>query len=243
MINDESIQRNNIEIPKNRRRYIPISWFLTETPKSEIRLKLSQDGESYLVFYHISEIMSDPISKKKKDENLKKKIKNLKKYEHTKNLEKKDLIEKIKNDSENLLNSKIINIKNEEISEKEIDINKNKYLCFDYYIYQSKGVSQLISSEEYYDSDFNRSNSYKRTNTNSTEKINLNNTEFEFSYEYFVYVRPCMTFINLLPFNLNISINDYIKIQLDKNTTENIYDINPQNLNNNHFSLKIILDY
>ena len=243
MINDESIQRNNIEIPKNRRRYIPISWFLTETPKSEIRLKLSQDGESYLVFYHISEIMSDPISKKKKDENLKKKIKNLKKYEHTKNLEKKDLIEKIKKDSENLLNSKIITIKNEEKSEKEIDINKNKYLCFDYYIYQSKGVSQLISSEEYYDSDFNRSNSYKRTNTNATEKINLNNTEFEFSYEYFVYVRPCMTFINLLPFNLNISINDYIKIQLDKNKTENIYDINPQNLNNNHFSLKIILDY
>ena len=73
MINDASIPRNIIEIPKNMRRYIPISWFLSETPKSEIRVKLSEKGESYLVFYHISEIISDPIDDKTKEENLKKK--------------------------------------------------------------------------------------------------------------------------------------------------------------------------
>ena len=237
MINDESIPRNVIEIPKNRRRYIPISWFISETPKSEIRLKLSQEGESYLVFYHIAEIMSDPISKKKKEENLKKKNKNIKKYENTKNLEKKDLLEKIKNDSENLLNSKIVSINNEENTDNEINKNKKKFLCFDYYIYQSKGVSQLLKSEEYSDNDdYNRNSSFKRANTNATEIVNKNSTEFEFSYEYFVYVRPCMTFINLLPFNLSLSINDFIKIKLDKNKSENIYDINPDNLKNNHLS-------
>ena len=74
MINDESIPRNVLEIPKNMRRYVPISWFLSETPKSEIRVKVSEKGESYLVFYHISEIISDPIDDKTKEENLKKKI-------------------------------------------------------------------------------------------------------------------------------------------------------------------------
>ena len=245
MINDETIPRNIIEIPKNRRRYIPISWFLSETPKSEIRIQLSQEGESYFVFYHISEIISEPIDKKTKDENLKKKSKFVKKYENTKNLEKKDIIDKIKKDSENLLKSKIVTIENEECSENEKNKkNKKKYLCFDYYIYQSKGVSKLLNSEdEYFDSSLNNKNSIKRSNTNATERQNLNSSEFEFSYEFFVYVRPCMTFINMLPFNLNLSINDFNKFQLEKNVSENIYYINPEDLKNNALSLKLILEY
>ena len=246
MINDESIPRNVLEIPKNMRRYIPISWFLSETPKSEIRLKVSEKGESYLVFYHISEIISDPIDDKTKEENLKKKNKFTKKYESTSNLEKRDIIDKIKNDSKNLLKSKIVTIKDEEFSENEIKKNKKKYLCFDYYIYQSKGISKILQSEnEYFDnsSNYNQRNSIKRQNTNMLEIQNLNSTEFEFSYEFFVYVRPCMTFVNKLPFKLNLSINDFIKFQLEKNKSENIYDVNPENLKENQLSLKLVLEY
>ena len=72
---------------------------------------------------------------------------------------------------------------------------------------------------------------------------NLNSTEFQFSYEFFVYVRPCMTFVNKLPFNLNLSINDFIKFQLEKNKSENIYDVNPENLKENQLSLKLVLEY
>ena len=73
--------------------------------------------------------------------------------------------------------------------------------------------------------------------------INLQNNELEFSYEYFVYVRPCMTFINMIPFDLNITLNDFIKLKLEKNKKENIYYISPDYLNNNQLSLKIFLDY
>ena len=48
MINNKNIERNIIEIPKDRRRYIPISWFLCETPESEIRVKFGEDGEEHL---------------------------------------------------------------------------------------------------------------------------------------------------------------------------------------------------
>ena len=243
MINDQKIQRNIIEIPKNRRRYIPISWFLCETPNSEIRIKFSQDGESYLVFYHISELISEPIDKKTKDENLKIKAKTIKKYEKTKNLEKIDLIEKIKNDAENLKNSKVITIKDDEIApNNELNKNKKKYICFDYYIYQSKGISKLLKNEEEDIEDY-KSNNYKRTNTNISEIVNIQNNELEFSYEYFVYVRPCMTFINMIPFDLNITLNDFVKLKLEKNKKENIYHISPDYLNNNQLSLKFVLDY
>ena len=43
MINNKNIERNCIEIPKERRRYIPITWFLTETPESEIRMKFGAE--------------------------------------------------------------------------------------------------------------------------------------------------------------------------------------------------------
>ena len=243
MINDENIQRNTIEIPNGRARIIPISWFLTKTPNSQISLKLKQDGEKYFLFDHISEMISEPIEKKKRDENMKKKSKIIKKYEQTKNLEKKDIIQKIKKDAENLLKSKILPIKDEDNNNnmnEDKNYERNKYLCFDYYIYQSKGVSHLLKKEDEY---FEDDSSFVRKNTNAMEKINLNSVEFSFSYEFFVYVRPCMTFINSLPFNLNISINDFIKLPLEKNKTENIYDINPEDLNNNQLSFKLNLEY
>ena len=65
MINNKNIERNCIEIPKERRRYIPITWFLTETPESEIRMKFGNDDEEHLVFYHINEFIVYLIDKKK----------------------------------------------------------------------------------------------------------------------------------------------------------------------------------
>ena len=246
MINNDKIQRNVIEIPKNQRRHIPISWFICEIPKSEIRIKFSEDGESYLVCDHISEIISKPIDEKTKNDNLKLKSKTIKKYEKTKNLEKKDIIEKIIKDSENLNKSKVISIKDEESDpNNEITKNKKKYFCFDYYLFQSKGVSELLKNEEQDMSpnNINRSTTYKRVNTNISEMINLTNNELEFSYEYMVYVRPCLTFINLIPFDLNVSLNDYIKIKIEKNKTENIYNLNPDYVYKNQLSLKFILEY
>ena len=244
MINDESIERNIIEIPKGRRRYIPISWFLTQIPKSQINIMLNKDGEKYFVFDHISEMISDPIDKKSKDENMKKKSKIIKRFQHSKNLEKKEIIQKINKDAENLHKSKIICINDEDNNnpQEQLNNNKKKYLCFDYYIYQSKGVSQLLEKEdEYFEED--HAHGFNRINTNATERVNLNSVEFSFSYEYFIYIRPSMTFINSLPFNLNITINDFIKMELEKNKTENIYDINPENLTNNQICLKINLEY
>ena len=89
MINNKNIERNCIEIPKERRRYIPITWFLTETPESEIRMKFGQDDEEHLIFYHISELIMDPIDKKKQEENMKAKSNVIKRHENTTNLEKK----------------------------------------------------------------------------------------------------------------------------------------------------------
>ena len=86
--------------------------------------------------------------------------------------------------------------------------------------------SKIIQSEnEYFDSNnnYNQRNSIKRINTNIQEIQNLNSTEFEFSYEFFVYVLSCMTFVNKLPFNLNLSTNDFNKFQLKKNKSENIW--------------------
>ena len=244
MINDKTIPRNEIEIPKERRRYIPISWFLCETPNSEVRIKFSPEGESYLAFLHISEIFSEPLDKKIIKENLDKKLKTLKKYEDSQNFETKDIIEKIKNDANNIKKSKILEIKDEESSIDEKDKNKKKYLCFDYYIYQSKGVSELLMPKDEDDDDnYKHNKSFKRRNSNLSEMINMKNSEIQFSYEFFVYVRPCLTFINSLPFDLNIIVNDFKQIKLEKNKSENIYNYKPDSTNNNNMSIKIILDY
>ena len=244
MINNEDITQNNIDIPKNERKYIPISWFLCEAPKSEIRIKLNEEEESYLVFNHISEIISEPIDKKIKEENLKNKKKFFKRYENCKNFEKKDIIEKVKNDAENLRKSQIIEIKNENSFTNEMNEGKKYYICFDFYIYQSKGISDLLKPEMDEEDDLNQGNTLKRTNTNISELVNISNSELEFSYEFIVYVRPCMTFINSLPFDLDINVNDSIKFKLEKNKNENIYDLHPNNLIENNINLKIILyDY
>ena len=42
---------------------------MTETPESEIRMKFGQEGEEHLIFYHISELIVDPINKTKQEEN------------------------------------------------------------------------------------------------------------------------------------------------------------------------------
>jgi hypothetical protein len=100
--------------------------------------------------------------------------------------------------------------------EKKIIKIKKKYLCFDLYIYQSKGISDLLMPEVDEEDDLNKGNNLKRTNTNISELVNINNSELEFSYEFIVYIRPCMTFINSLPFDLDININDFIKFKLEK---------------------------
>ena len=244
MINDKTIPRNEIEIPKERRRYIPISWFLCETPNSEVRIKFSPEGESYLAFLHISEIIQEPLDKKIVEENLDKKLKQLKKYEDSQNFETRDIINKIKNDANNIRKSKVLEIRDEESSNEEKDKNKKNYICFDYYIYQSKGVSELLMPEEDDDDDnYNNRKSFKRKNTNLSEIVNMKNSEIKFSYEFFVYVRPCLTFINSLPFDLNIIVNDFNQVKLEKNKSENIYYLKPENINSNNISLKIILDY
>ena len=244
MINNEEITQNSIDIPKNERKYIPISWFLCETPKSEIRIRLNEEEKSYLVLNHISEIISEPIDKKIKQENLKNKKKFFKRYENCKNFETKDIIEKIKKDAENLRKSQIIEIKEENSFSNEINEGKKKYLCFDFYIYQSKGISDLLKPEVDEDDELNKGNTFKRTNTNISELVNINNSELEFSYEFIVYIRPCMTFINSLPFDLDINVNDFIKFKLEKSKKENIYDLHSNNLIQNTINLKIILyDY
>ena len=231
MINNKNIERNCIEIPKERRRYIPITWFLTETPESEIRMKFGNDDEEHLVFYHINEFMVDPIDKKKEEENMKMKANVIKRHENTTNLEKKDIIEKIKRDAKNLKNSKIIELKN-------INSNSNQmqYISLDYYIYQSKTHSKILTLEH------ENKYAYKRKDTYLSEKINLKSNELEFSYEYFVYVNPSITFFNSLPFDLDVSINDFIKFKLEKNKSENTYYINPEKLNDNGLSIKLILN-
>ena len=75
-------------------------------------MKFGNDDEEHLVFYHINEFMVDPIDKKKEEENMKMKANVIKRHENTTNLEKKDIIEKIKRDAKNLKNSKIIELKN-----------------------------------------------------------------------------------------------------------------------------------
>ena len=49
----------------------------------------------------------------------------------------------------------------------------------------------------------------------------MQNTELEFSYEYIIYIHPAITFFNSLPFDLDVSINDFIKFKLEKNKSEN----------------------
>ena len=244
MINNEDINQNHIEIPKNERRYIPISWFLCETPKSEIKIHLNEEEESFLAFNHISDIIYEPIDKKIKEENLKSKKKFFKRYENCENFETKDIIEKIKKDAENLQNSHIIEIKNENSFIKETNEGRKKYLCFDFYIYQSKGISDLLKPEIDEEEDLNQGNTLKRTNTNISELVNIKNSELEFSYEFIVYIRPCMTFINSLPFDLDINLNNSIKFKLEKNKNENIYDLHSNNIIHNNINLKITLyDY
>ena len=232
MINDKNIERNVIEIPKERRRYIPISWFLTETPESEIRMKFGQNGEEHLVFYNINEIIVDPIDKNKENENMKLKSSVIKRHENSNNLEKKDIIEKIKNDAKNLKCSKIIELKDNNGSQ-----NKMEYISLDSYIYQSKSHSKILTFEH------EKKYAYKRKDTLYTEKVNLQNTELEFSYEYFIYVNPSLTFFNSLPFDLDVSINDFIKFKLEKNKSENTYYINPEKLNDNGLSIKLLLNF
>ena len=244
MINNEDITQNNIEIPKNERKYIPISWFLCEVPNSEIRIKLNEEEESYLLLNHISEIISEPIDIKVKEENLKKKKNFFKRYENCKNFETKDIIGKIKKEAENLQASPIIEINNENSFRNDSKDGQKTYLCCDLYIYQSKGISDLLKPEMDEEDDLNKGNTLKRTNTNISEIVNINNSELEFSYEFIVYIRPCMTFINSLPFDLDINVNDSIKFKLEKNKSENIYDMHSNNIIQNNINLKITLyDY
>ena len=53
-----------------------------------------------------------------------------------------------------------------------------------------------------------------------------------------------MTFINSLPFDLDINVNDFIKFKLEKSKKENIYNLHSNNLIQNTINLKIMLyDY
>ena len=232
MINNKNIERNEIKIPKESRRYIPISWFLTEAPESEIRMKFGQDGEEHLIFYHVSEFIVEPNDKKKEEENMKWKHNVIKRHENTPNLEKKDIIEKIKNDAKNLKSSKII-----ELDDNKGNLNKMQYISLDFYIYQSKNHSKILKLEN------EGKYAYKRKDTLYSEQINLKNPELEFSYEYFVYVNPSLTFYNSLPFDLDVSINDFIKFKLEKNKSENTFYINPEKLNDKGLSIKLLLNY
>ena len=231
-INNQNIERNSIEIPKDRRRYIPISWFICDEPESEVRIKFGENGQDILVFNNISEIIINPEDKQKEEENMKLKENIIKKYEKSPNLEKKDIIDKIKKDAKNLKQSKIIEIKDE-----NNDPNKIEYACMDYYMYQSKSFSDILEVES------KGQKSYKRKNTILSEKINFNIKELEFSYEYFAYVRPCMTFHNSLPFNLVVNLDDSIEFNLDKNKSENLFNINPEKIDNKELNIKLTLNF
>ena len=74
-------------------------------------------------------------------------------------------------------------------------MNQMQYISLDYYIYQSKTHSKILTLEH------ENKYAYKRKDTFLSEKINLKSNELEFSNEYFVYVNPSMTFFNSLPFD------------------------------------------
>ena len=48
-------------------------------------MKFGQEDEEHLIFYHISELIVDPINKKKQEENMKSKANVIKRHENTSN--------------------------------------------------------------------------------------------------------------------------------------------------------------
>ena len=54
-------------------------------------MKFGQSDEEHLVFYNIAEIITNPVDKRKEEENMKLKANIIKKHENTSNLEKKDI--------------------------------------------------------------------------------------------------------------------------------------------------------
>ena len=229
LINNPNIAENTIIIPKEKKGYVPLSWFMCDAPESTVSIKLSKNGQYSQICNNMSEFIVPPII----DEH------ELKQRESLKNKVKKEFP-----DANNPTFIKMVDIKKSELDNrkesKSIVVNDNgvnKSICLDYFILQSKDIKKLKDkAKKNYVQQTNNVNTNVPldANTSMVELIPANNQFVDFDYEYVVHVRPYVTIVNKIPFPINITFPNGNKV-LDTLEKECFYS---SDLSNIKFSME-----
>ena len=224
LINNQNIADNTIIIPKGKKGYVPLTWFMCESPESTVSIKLSQNGQYSQICNNISEFIIPPVI----DDHI------LKQREKDKNRVKKEFPE-----VNNPTFIKMIEIKKSELDNrkdsKTVMINDNginKSISLDYFILESKDIKKLKDKAKNNREQITVTNNNTiivDTNTTMAEFIPVNDQIVQYSYEYVVYVRPYITIINKIPFPINIQSQSG-NITLDTLEKECIYNADMTNM-------------
>ena len=237
-INNDRVEENLIVIMKDSKEYIPLTWFLCEPPKSSIFLKFPGDKKSFKICDHASEFI-----KNLSNENTLKERENSKKY-----------LEKTFSNIENPKLKKILEIKKIEVDNnkksKYLDIiheGKKEVLNLDYYILQSKSTKNELSLEklkrENTNESMSKADSYTSKDILDSSILSMNSRKYlsfpELDYEYVIFFRPALFFINKMPFTLFI-LYKYNNLAIEPLKTYDLYEFRKENI---YDDITIKIDY
>ena len=239
LIDNHHITDHIIEIAKESKVYIPITWLISEPPNSSIYIKFKINGLSFKICDHITELFNEPlIEQQKEQEDLEKDI--LNKYKSIDNPKLKKISEIENIEIQNMKKSKKIEIIYDE---------KNYLINFDYFLIQSKNSKKIIESinrrkEELKNLEYPKleneiNNDISIDNLNTFQKgnnIHDVNLMPELNYEYLIVIRPSLIVVNKLPFPLSFYYNEK-NLSLDSLEEQELYDYFPDK--NNEIYIKI----
>ena len=222
--NPNIVDKKIISIPKQEKEYIPLTWFMCDSPESTVSIKLSENGQNTQICNNISEFIVPPII----DQQI------LKERE----AEKKNVAKSFPN-ANNPTFIKMLDIKKSEFDNRKDsksfminDNNMNQSICLDYFLLQSKYIKKLrekIKNDPDQQAINTEHNIPLDTNASMVELIPTGNQKAGYDYEYVVYVRPSITIINKIPFAINITSQNG-NIIIDTLEKEYFYNNNMSNL-------------
>ena len=226
LIKNSNLEKNEISILKESKTYIPITWLICQPPNSSIYIKFDQEGETFKVCDHITELFHEPIDNDQNEKSVEYNFKKKFKGNDNPNFNKINNVEKYEN--ENMKNSKYISINYE---------GQKYVLNFDYFLVQSKNIKNIIEKTKARKEKLEKIKNEELKNNiidSYIYQMNIpqiknnsyeNNLIPEINYEYIIAVRHSLSIINKLPLTLYFSYNDKF-IRIESLGTEDLYDFN-----------------
>ena len=232
LIMNDSIEEKSIQISKQNREYIPLTWFMCQKPNSALFIQLMDNNELIKICDHPSELIQKPYNEDelKEKEEMKKKLE--KESPKIDNPKYKQFMEIKKSNIDNMKNSRILEFK---------FLENQHFLNLDFFILQSKKKDINISKIDKENKEKNEKIKNDNINVLDSSMLSLHSESNiprpEIDYEYCIYIRPTYRIVNKLPFTLYFLYkNQELIIQTLGN--EDIYDLSVDSFDD-EISIKI----